>query len=77
MPGIDAISAALYPEPNCNYMYFCATGIDGGTAFATTLSQHEDNVAKYSENWVREEETETSETEETTESSGLVILPDT
>jgi UPF0755 protein len=58
-------------------MYFCATGVDGGTAFATTLSQHEDNVEKYRDNWVREEETETSETDETTESSGLVILPDT
>ena len=77
MPGSDAISAALYPEPNCNYMYFCATGVDGGTAFATTLSQHEDNVEKYRDNWVREEETETSETDETTESSRLVILPDT
>ncbi len=50
MPGQDAISAALYPEPNCNYWYFCATG-DGGTAFAVTLSEHEDNVATYSPNW--------------------------
>ena len=77
MPGIDAISAALYPEPNCNYMYFCATGIDGGTAYATTLSQHEDNVEKYRENWVRAEETEETSEETTTESSGLVIVPDT
>ncbi len=50
MPGQDAISAALYPEPNCNYMYFCATG-DGGTAFAVTLEEHEANVAQYSPNW--------------------------
>ncbi len=50
MPGLDAISAALYPEPNCGYMYFCATG-DGGTAFAVTLSEHEENVALYSPNW--------------------------
>ena len=50
MPGLDAISAALYPEPNCGYMYFCATG-DGGTAFAVTLSEHEQNVATYSANW--------------------------
>ena len=50
MPGLDAISAALYPEPNCGYMYFCATG-DGGTAFAVTLSEHEANVATYSANW--------------------------
>jgi len=50
MPGLDAISAALYPEPNCGYMYFCATG-DGGTAFAVTLAEHEQNVATYSANW--------------------------
>ena len=50
MPGANAISAALYPEPNCNYMYFCATG-DGGTAYATTLAQHEANVARYASNW--------------------------
>ena len=50
MPGLDAISAALYPEPNSGYMYFCATG-DGGTAFAVTLSEHEQNVATYSANW--------------------------
>ena len=50
MPGLDAISAALYPEPNCGYMYFCATG-DGGTAFAVTLAEHKENVATYSANW--------------------------
>ena len=55
MPGLDAISAALYPEPNCNYMYFCATG-NGGTAFAVTLKEHEKNIAKYSENWDKEDE---------------------
>ena len=32
MPGVDAIQAALYPEPNSNYMYFCADG-NGGTLF--------------------------------------------
>ena len=31
-------------------MYFCATG-DGGTAYATTLAQHEANVARYASNW--------------------------
>ena len=55
MPGIDAISAALYPEPGCGYLYFCATG-DGGTAFATTLKQHQKNVAKYKDNWTKHEE---------------------
>ena len=41
MPGEDAIQAALYPEPNCNYLYFCATGIDGGTAFAVTAAEQQ------------------------------------
>ncbi len=57
MPGLDAISAALYPEPNCNYLYFCATG-DGGTVFAVTLKEHEKNVAKYSDNWDKGEDVE-------------------
>lgn len=51
MPGLDAIQAALYPEPNCNYWYFCATG-DGGTVFAVTLEEHESNVETYRENWI-------------------------
>ena len=55
MPGLDAISAALYPEPGCGYLYFCATG-DGGTAFATTLKQHNKNVAKYKDNWTKHED---------------------
>ena len=79
MPGADAISAALYPEPNCNYMYFCATGIDGGTAFATNLSDHEANIEKYRENWEKADEasqTEPTETSETTEETGMVILDD-
>ena len=50
MPGLDAIQAALYPEPNCNYWYFCADG-EGGTVFAVTLEEHEANVAEYSEAW--------------------------
>lgn len=50
MPSLDAIQAALYPEPNCNYMYFCAKG-DGRTAFAVTKEEHEANVEKYRENW--------------------------
>lgn len=50
MPGGNAIAAALYPEPNCNFMYFCATG-DGGTAYATTLKEHNANIKKYSDNW--------------------------
>ena len=75
MPGLDAISAALYPEPGCNYMYFCATGVDGGTAFATTLEGHEANVEKYRENWTRSDETEPAGTEPTeSEGGGLEII---
>ncbi len=75
MPGSDAIAAALYPEPNCNYLYFCATGIDGGTAFATTYKAHQKNVDKYKDNWTKvDEPEETTETTEPTQSSGLVIV---
>lgn len=80
MPGSYAISAALYPEPNCNYLYFCATGIEGGTAFATTLSEHEENLEKYKDNWIAAdnapEVTPTESSEETTESTAMVILDD-
>ena len=80
MPGSYAISAALYPEPNCNYIYFCATGIEGGTAFATTLSEHEENLEKYKDNWIAAdnapEVTPTESSEETTESTAMVILDD-
>jgi UPF0755 protein len=55
MPGLDAISAALYPEPGCGYLYFCATG-DGGTAFATTLKAHQKNINKYKDNWTKHED---------------------
>lgn len=50
MPGQDAIQAALYPEPNSNYMYFCADGY-GGTLFAVTLAEHENNIATFQANW--------------------------
>lgn len=64
MPGEDAIQAALYPEPNCNYLYFCATGIDGGTAFAVTAAEQQKNVEKYSANWT---DTSVSDTTDTTD----------
>ena len=70
MPGLDAIQAALYPEPNCNYFYFCATG-DGGTVYAVTEAEHQANVAQYQDAWAQIDagvvETETSfeEQEET------------
>ncbi len=44
-PGLDAISAALYPE-STNYYYFLALS-DGTTLFARTYSEHSANVAKY------------------------------
>ena len=62
MPGMDAITAALYPS-NENYLYFCATGVDNGTAFATTYAEHEANVRKYAANWT--DQSSSSETAET------------
>lgn len=50
-PGKDAIIAALYPEDN-NYYYFVADGT-GGHKFASTHSQHLQNVAEY-RRWQRE-----------------------
>lgn len=54
MPGLDAIQAALYPEPNCNFYYFCATG-DGGTAYAVTYEEHEANVEMYQDIWEQQD----------------------
>ncbi len=71
MPGLDAIQAALYPEPNCNYFYFCATG-DGGTAYAVTEAEHNANVAMYQDAWAQidagvvETESSSEEQEEAT-----------
>ncbi len=66
MPGVDAIQAALYPEPNANYYYFCSDGL-GGTYFAVTLSEHEANVARYEENIAAAANNEQIATEETTD----------
>lgn len=55
MPGLDAIQAALYPEPNCNYHYFCATG-DGGTAYAVTYEEHLANIEMYQAIWEEEDQ---------------------
>lgn len=67
MPGIDAIQAALYPEPNSNYLYFCADG-NGGTLFAVTLAEHERNYERYLENTAANLEAEQAlgQTDETT-----------
>ncbi len=67
MPGVDAIQAALYPEPNSNYLYFCSDG-NGGTLFAVTLSEHENNIAIYEANIAAAQAAETASeavTEET------------
>ena len=43
-PGVAAIEAALSPSET-DYMFFVATG-DGGHAFAETLDEHNENVAR-------------------------------
>ncbi|HHS88924.1 MAG TPA: endolytic transglycosylase MltG [Rhodobacteraceae bacterium] len=44
-PGIDAINAALHPAET-EFLFFVADGT-GGHAFAKTLSEHNENVAKW------------------------------
>ena len=68
MPGTDAIQAALYPEPNSNYLYFCADG-NGGTLFAVTLSEHENNVAIFQANWEANQAALAEGAQETAETS--------
>jgi UPF0755 protein len=45
MPGLPALQAALHPAPGED-LYFVARG-DGGHVFASTLEQHNRNVACY------------------------------
>lgn len=44
-PGHDSIEAVLHPETH-DYIYFVADGT-GGHVFARTLSEHNDNVARW------------------------------
>ena len=47
LPGRDALRAAVRPA-RTDALYFVATGLgDGRHRFATSLSQHNDNVARY------------------------------
>jgi|GEM_PF-193844 len=43
-PGLDAISAALYPESTDYYYFVAAT--DKTTVFAKTLAEHQENINK-------------------------------
>ena len=46
-PGRDAVMAVVNPDET-DFLYFVADG-SGGHAFATTLSEHNQNVAKWRE----------------------------
>ena len=45
-PGLDALKAAAAPERH-DFLYFVATGVDGGHSFSKTLSDHNRAVQVY------------------------------
>lgn len=45
-PGLASIKAVLNP-PQTDYIYFVATGTNGGHYFSATLREHNESVAKY------------------------------
>lgn len=45
-PGLDAIKAALYPDEDCDYMFFIAKG-DGTTKFSKTFAEHQKAMKEY------------------------------
>lgn len=44
--GKEAIQAALHPAQS-DYLYFVATGVDGGHVFSRSLDEHNSNVNKF------------------------------
>ena len=57
-PGRESIAAALKPETT-DYLFFVADGT-GGHVFATTLAEHNDNVAKWRASEAQQQEQGTS-----------------
>jgi len=45
-PGVASIKAVLNP-PQTEYLYFVATGVNGGHYFSSNIRDHNDSVAKY------------------------------
>lgn len=45
-PGLASLKAVLNP-PKTDYLYFVASGYNGGHVFASNIADHNQNVAKY------------------------------
>ncbi len=57
-PSLNAIMAALYPDIDAPNLYYFAAKGDGTNAFASTLEEHEANIAQYLEPLQRQAEAE-------------------